>query len=289
MPAPFRIFKETNTSPNARFLRTSYGEKIIDAFFAFAGSINLFTFFIHPPEKQTDPNTRTQTLGILDLPIFFIPTVLDILTFNAWKSDNFFVKIVLGFILAVITIPLNLIRIVIAGVLAFNPLSLFIIFAVHIISQYASGGAKLNENVAKIENNVVFWDKKTNREQPGNNGQKFMVDYVNTQVHNQHGSYVTALCPKFIITSCEQRHLLGLALNPTVGISPSKDNGFFYLPLFTDNSNATLTTGAHSVLKLNTWRVTEQMEEYVEMNRSKADLQVKKDVEYCEQVLRLIK
>lgn len=293
MPSPFRIFKETNTSPNARFLRTSYGQKIIDAFFAFAGSFNIFAILICHFEKRIDPNIHIANFGILDLPIFFIPILLDFLTIAAWESGNLFVKIVFGSILGLITIPLNLIRVVIAGVLAFNPLTLFIVFVIHAISQYASGGAELNEKVAKIEEDVVFYNEKTTEhvQVSKNNGKEFVVTWDNPP--SDSTSFVAS--PKFVATHDDQRQthsrLVGLVFAPVLETPHSKQIGFFYLPLFTDNTNTALTKGAYSMLKLNTWRVTEGMEGYVEMNRNKnkADAQVQKNVAYCEQVLKLIK
>lgn len=142
---PGRGIIETKSSPHARTLRTDFKGKLRDAFFVFFGvRKDLFSLLSGSVKSGIHP----QHTGVLDVATLFIPAMLDRLTMVAMENENWFL---FGFLL-VFDVPLVLARMLIAAVLAFNPLSLLVIAIVNGISQYGEDGEEMKDTLLKLSN-----------------------------------------------------------------------------------------------------------------------------------------
>lgn len=118
---------------------------------------------------------------------------------NAFSSKNPLI-IGLGIFLLILNLPLLLARFLVAAVLAFNPLSLFIIGMVHLASQYLAGGAALKNKVVTFIKKLTENEDNTfttNREYPMNgkdqidkfreyNDDQLAIDSLNVMLSDGH-------------------------------------------------------------------------------------------------------
>lgn len=243
---------ETKVSPHARCLRTSFTEKLKDAFLIFAGDWrNLVDHLNHPDSKLFLP----KHIGLLDLLTLGIPAAFFIFTLSGIKSKNLLVK-GLAIFLGILNLPLLLARFLVAAVLAFNPLSLFIIGMVHLASQYLAGGAALKNKVVTFikkmtenENNTFT----TNREYPMNgkdqidkfreyNDDQLAIDSLNVMLSDRR----TAI--HFAMPSRDRDKLISFVWH-----TPS----VFYK---NSNNNADREEFEKALLKLNCGGITNEIE-----------------------------
>lgn len=141
---PFRKVIETNTSPNSQVLRTSLFEKLGNAFVIFIGRWHL--------DKDSFPIIH---IGLFDILTLGIPAALFALMIKASSSQNSWVR-GLSVFLFILNLPFLLLRFVLGLLFVFNPVSFFIIGMVHVISEYAAGGASLKQQVVSyLKNNLM--------------------------------------------------------------------------------------------------------------------------------------
>lgn len=272
---PFRPIIETDASPHARTLRTSFKQKLKDAFFTIAGSKNIVAEFT---TIENAPHYKPH-IGFFDFVTLFIPLIIEALTIILWRKENYPVSITLG----LIAIPLAIVRALIACILVFNPLSLLIIGTVHLISRIA-GGAELKEkanqkkivcrNSEKKEDNYVsaerrgFWSVCPER---------LTVDGDFSQL------------PQFVKE--DNGRILGIEVFPDEPrhFNPDNVKGAFYLPLFSANPNnneAIQSTLAY--LKLNSELIVEGMEGYIAQNANSDSQTIQNNCNDCREVLNLV-
>lgn len=279
----FRIFKETDTLPYARFLRTDFSQKLIDAFFVFAGTENLFFIWVDSPARMwwPSPNYVKDQIGLLDILTLFIPLVLDRCAKEVWISDNPLVQWGLGFMIGLIVIPLNLVRVVVAGIFAFNPVSFIIIGMIHLFSQYVAGGEKLKQKLPKA-GDMIFTDVTDNGSESVDNDAKFWN--VRTRFDGP-GMEV----PEFVKKDDQIIGLKVLSSSDNCDFQSKINRGSFsYLPLFVPNTTV-LREPVRSVLALNWDRVTEVMEDYIDRNKNDDSSKIVENRTDCAQVLSCLK
>jgi hypothetical protein len=142
---PFKGIIETTRSPHARTLRTTFIEKVQDAYWVFAGQSNEY-FSISGGRQYFEH--RNNHFGFIDYLTLCIPylfgKLFDLARRN-WNTEGFGWKalpIFVGFVYA----PFFLLKHTVAALLTI--ISLPIIGTVHLISQYIAGGAKLKESAS---------------------------------------------------------------------------------------------------------------------------------------------
>lgn len=171
---------ETDASPHARFLRTSLITKLKDAYKIFAGDWELGRFH----EGSYLPNH----IGLLDFVALGIPAALLIFSRRLnQKYDNWALKI----FLYILNFPFQLARFLLAAALVFNPLSLFIIGILHLISEYAAGGAALKKQVVdymthanETTDQVNAAELATYKEQHEKQGDQFSIEALEVSTRN---------------------------------------------------------------------------------------------------------
>lgn len=163
---PLKGIIESTRFPHARTLRTSFVQKIKDAFFVFAGTILGGT---STKTSSFNGEVSTETYyqnhaGLLDYATLFIPRLINYLFALAWwETNNAFLNF-LGALLFIINGPLLLARYLIAGALTI--ISLPIILAVEFVSYFIMGGKELEEKilhltVEKLEEGICGVDSTT--------------------------------------------------------------------------------------------------------------------------------
>lgn len=248
----FGIF-ETKVSPHARTLRTTLAEKLRDAFFVVAGDINFFGHFFGPHSSDLKKH-----IGLFDYLTFCIPWLLEVLAAKMLddRSSNRKLRW-LGFAMALIISPLILLRILAAGIIAFNPLSLIVIATVDLISQYVAGGAALKAQSKQL---ALYYlaseDKKGQQVSPQDVDRFFQViEYGVPKIHYKEDN---------------PNQCLGLVMEKRIpreeGEADSTDDDAVeaYTPLFKQEAPNQLTEPLAARLKLNLGQVTEKMEHHIE-------------------------
>jgi hypothetical protein len=281
---PFRGLIETKVSPHARALRTSFSEKLMDAFFVLAGSSNLLRVFIRSFVKH---HRVREHLGLLDFVTLGISHLLDLLALLVavrWKSPLPF-KFGVLFLIGVIAVPLAIVRGLVAALIVFNPLSLFIIGGIHFVSQYIAGGAELNEKtrqflLTKDENHV-----ENQNIAPGENCPDTF------SIRREDLSFVY---PLGAILTGEDGERMGAPNlvkqgGQAVGLQVESTSFVFYAPLFSHNKVASEEIEkTRAALKLNLDGVTENMERYVANHEAGSNKTKTENYEDCRQVLNSI-
>ncbi len=136
---PFSNIIETRTFPHARTLRTNLFQKILDAFFIFAGT--------DYPFHHSRGNNRTEHLGLFDYTTLFIPHLLYRLTMLIGDRFEKKTAIVIFCISLIILLPLFIVRCVVSAILTL--ISLAVILAVH--AAFYTDGENLKEKVLQLD------------------------------------------------------------------------------------------------------------------------------------------
>lgn len=144
---PFKGIFETTRSPHARTLRTTFLEKVQDAYWVFAGQSSEY-FSVTGGRKYIEESNNH--LGFIDYLTLGIPygfgKLFDLARRN-WKKERLGWK-VLVVVAGIAYAPFFLIKHFISSVL--TTISLPIIGFVQLVSQYVAGGAKLKKEVSTL-------------------------------------------------------------------------------------------------------------------------------------------
>lgn len=145
---PFAELNETKLHPHARSLRTTFWQKIRDAFFVFHGS-----FGILDEEKKNVPGKYH--LGIVDLPTLGLTYLLNVITFAILRSKiTSWIKIPLAIITAIcFVVP----RIALSAVLTL--ISAPFVGLSQLITNFVSGGFK--QEIKAYETTVIAYGRET--------------------------------------------------------------------------------------------------------------------------------
>ena len=271
---PGRDIVETKISPHARTLRTNFKQKLKDAFFVVAGSANILGRFyqkkLNKFNYENDYEVRKH-IGLLDIVTLGVFQMIDSLALLVWGSQNFLIKLGLGFIFGIIAIPLAIVRGLIAAVIVFNPLSLIVIGAVHWLSQDVFGGAELNE---KIKRFLLY--KNPNAEE--NNKETCPNTHSVTREEFWPTYSLGTGLPHFVK---QENRIIGLEIRTRCFR--------FYAPLFSHQGvDENEIEKVRAAFKLNLARITGQMEEYVSRNGDSTDRDMPQNCQDCRDVLNLI-
>ncbi len=244
----FSSIFETEGSPHARTLRTDFKQKLKDGFFVIAGTLSIAGIVIIGRQDSSEQDYFNDHFGVLDCLTLFIPAIIECVTALIFMGDSHpAVKFTLGLILGLIAVPIAIIRIVLAGVIVANPLSLLVIFVVDLVAQDYAGGAELKQQVANMpmssDDNAQPINYSSANFVPVSNKQKILDNRAESAQNSYH-------LPVF---SKAQNNNEVTAMELTCGDNPYKT------PLFTNNGNQ-LNDSSRAYFMLNINRATEAME-----------------------------
>lgn len=142
---PFKGIIETTRSPHARTLRTTFLEKVQDAYWVFAGQSS--EYFSMGEGYREEKNNHLGFIDYLTLGIPYAFGKLFDLARRNWKKEGLGWK-VLVVLAGIAYAPFFLIKHFISSVL--TTVSLPVIGFVNLVSQYVAGGAKLKKEISTL-------------------------------------------------------------------------------------------------------------------------------------------
>lgn len=239
---PFKGIIKTNIAPHNRTLRTSFEWKLQDAFYVFFGV----------PCKAH--------FGIFDICTLGIPLIIH----QAWgwcsRHKNPRIKYTLGFLVGLFNVPLFISRILVAAVCTYNPVSLMVTWAVHLISQYIAGGKTLKEEAFQL----ILTDKKN--KQLNLRAELTDPEYDKEGLFPRYPSSPENLGIKVIFEKAQSIKLEVKQIFQSTDGEGSQEylgNKFCYSPIFKDGkitTNSENLKALKALIKLNVGNVTYQLE-----------------------------
>lgn len=243
------------------------------------------SFLIHVPRHQEITkklyNLYGFRAGLFDWLTLFIPVIIYLLGIKTidligkiGNSNYFFWVFIRVLFFLLVAIPLWLLstalliaRILIAGILVFNPLSLMIIGIVHWVSQHVAEGAELKEKISSVE---VLSRNDATAQQDRHGAQdtkKIAIRYEYIEYRYESN------CPEFVKDyQCVVGRYYPLyfaypdyPVGLQVGVKDLrlKTGEFAYVPLWENPINTRMNKWVFAALKLNFQGMTKRMEDYV--------------------------